>query len=76
MKRMKWILLSVLSVLLATSCTTVYDNYGRPQTVVDPGAAAIGIAAAGVIGYAIGNNNNYHHNYYRPHYYRPRYHCY
>lgn len=55
---------------------TTYDAYGRPVQSVDPAAAAVGIAAAGVAGYAIGNNNNnkndhhYHHRgYYRRGYY-------
>jgi len=73
---MKSILLkaaALLAVLAGTSCMTTYDAYGRPVQTVDPGAAAIGIAAAGIAGYAIGHNHNHHHHY-RP-YYSP-YHCY
>jgi hypothetical protein len=47
--------------LIATfgvSCSTAYDAYGRPISVVDPGMAALGVAAAGIAGYAIANNNN------------------
>lgn len=44
--------------------------------VVDPALAVAGVAAAGLIGYAIGNNHN-HSNYYGPGYgagyYRPAY---
>jgi hypothetical protein len=41
---------------------------------VDPGLAIAGAAAAGVLGYAIGNNHGYnHHHYYGPRYYGPRY---
>lgn len=39
------------------SCMTTYDSYGRPVQTVDPGAAAVGVLAAGAIGYAIGQNN-------------------
>jgi hypothetical protein len=55
---------------------TTYDAYGRPVQSVDPGLAVAGIAAAGLVGYAIANDNNHHHNgnygggYYGP----PRYH--
>lgn len=45
-----------------TSCTTTYDAYGRPQQSVDPGMAVAGVAAAGVLGYALGNSNDNHHH--------------
>jgi len=55
-----------------TSCMTTYDAYGRPVQSVDPGMAVAGAAAAGLVGYAIANNNNYYHGgYYHPH---PYYH--
>ena len=39
---------------------------------VDPGLAIAGVAAAGLLGYAIGNNHGYHDHYYHgPAYYRP-----
>ncbi len=44
--------------------------------VVDPAVAIAGVAAAGLIGYAIGNNNNYPRYYgpaYGGGYYRPAY---
>lgn len=75
----------VAGMLLAgTSCTTTYDQSGRPVQSVDPGAAVAGAAAVGILGYAIGNNNRSHRNsgyrndygYRRPHYgphYGPRY---
>ena len=55
------------------SCMTTYDAYGRPVQSVDPGAAAVGIAAAGVLGYALANdhNNHYYHGHYHGGYYRP-----
>jgi hypothetical protein len=49
---------------------TTYDSAGRPVQSVDPGLAIAGVAAAGLAGYAIANNNrsHYHHGggYYRP----------
>lgn len=60
------------------SCMTTYDAYGRPVQSVDPGAAAVGMAAAGVLGYALANDHNhhsghYHGGYHRPYGYRPYY---
>ena len=49
---MKSLLLKVTALLVAfagTSCMTTYDAYGRPVQTVDPGAAALGIAA-GMVG--------------------------
>lgn len=47
----------------------------RPRYVgVDPGLVIAGVAAAGLLGYAIGNNHGYHGAYYGPMYYGPR--CY
>ncbi|WP_193210734.1 hypothetical protein [Luteolibacter marinus] len=65
---------AVLVALAGCSCMTTYDAYGRPVQTVDPGAAAVGIAAAGLVGYAIGQNNDHHHyhgGYYRRPYYGP-----
>lgn len=56
------LVLSGALVVSGTSCTTTYDYYGRPVQSVDPGMAAAGIAAAGLIGYAIGQHNDHHHN--------------
>jgi hypothetical protein len=53
--------LACLLMATAASCTTAYDAYGRPRTVVEPGAAALGVAAAGLAGYALANNNDRHH---------------
>lgn len=57
---------------LATSCTTTYDAYGRPVQSVDPALAVAGIAAAGLVGYALAdsNDNDHYHYHYRP-YHRP-----
>ena len=49
--------------VFATGCATTYDAYGNPQQTVDPGVAVAGVVAAGLIGYAIADNNN--DNYYR-----------
>ncbi len=59
-----------LLMTTATSCTTTYDANGNPVQSVDPGTAAAGAVAAGVLGYAIANNrnDNYYHGgggYYR-----------
>ena len=35
---------------------TTYDTYGRPQQTVDPGVAIAGVAAAGLVGYALAND--------------------
>lgn len=71
---MKSLLIKVTALLVAlagTSCMTTYDAYGRPVQTVDPGAAAVGIAAAGLAGYAIGHHNSHHHHYYAAPYYGP-----
>jgi hypothetical protein len=42
---------------------TTYDAYGRPVQSVDPALAVAGVAAAGIIGYAVASSNdddNYH----------------
>ena len=53
------------ALVMSTSCTTTYDAYGRPQQSVDPALAVAGVAAAGLVGYAIANSNDQHH-YHRP----------
>ncbi len=40
----------------SVSCVTTYDPYGRPVQTVDPAVAVAGVAAAGLIGYAIGDS--------------------
>lgn len=59
----------LVCVSSALSCMTTYDAHGRPVQSVDPGAAAAGVVAAGVVGYAIGNRrdrdrHHYHGGYY------------
>lgn len=60
------------------SCVTTYDAAGRPVQTVDPGVAVAGVAAAGLIGYALGQDNGHHHHHYSGGYhYRPyRPYCY
>jgi hypothetical protein len=48
---------ALLAVLPLASCMTTYDANGRQVQTVDPGAAAVGAVAAGIVGYAIGQNN-------------------
>lgn len=67
---------SVLSVMLvgmgaSVSCMTTYDSAGRPVQSVDPAVAVAGAAAAGLVGYAIANDND-HHRHYRGGYYHRR----
>lgn len=64
--------LSVLVVAIGAGvgCMTTYDSAGRPVQSVDPAVAVAGAAAAGLVGYAIANDNDHHHGYYRP---RPYY---
>ncbi len=38
---------------------------------VDPALAIAGVAAAGILGYAIANNHGHHGHYYGPGYYQP-----
>lgn len=54
-------------VTLSASCTTSYDAYGNQRQSVDPGLALMGVAAAGLVGYALADDNDNHHsrnNYY------------
>lgn len=74
----------MVSALLAVagssvSCVTTYDTTGRPVQTVDPAVAVAGVAAAGLIGYAIGQDHHHHGGYYYGGggYYRPyRPYCY
>jgi hypothetical protein len=62
-------LFAALSLGLGTSCTTMYDSYGRPQEVVTPEGVAVAALAAGVLGYAIGDNQNSRGHYHGGHRY-------
>ncbi len=67
MKRILTLLVVGAFAFSSTNCTTTYDAYGNPRQSVDPGAAVAGAAAAGILGYAIANNNN-DKKYYRNNY--------
>jgi hypothetical protein len=60
------LILAALMTTLGVSCTTAYDAYGRPHAVVEPGAALLGVAAAGLIGYTLASDNH-HGGHYRGH---------
>jgi hypothetical protein len=76
---LRWTAVTLLVACVASSvsCMTTYDTYGRPVQTVDPGLAVAGVAAAGLIGYAVANNNNdncnYRGGYYGGGYYRRAY---
>lgn len=72
MNLIRWVAAGLLAVMGA-SCTTAYDAYGRPQAVVDPGVAVLGVAAAGLAGYALANRNDRRHYGGRSYNYRPSY---
>jgi hypothetical protein len=56
-----WLTASASLVLaLGSSCTTTYDAYGRPVQSVDPALAVAGIAAAGLLGYALAEGDDDH----------------
>ena len=50
--------LLALASLAMPSCMTTYDYYGNPVQTVDPSVAVAGVAAAGVLGYALANDHN------------------
>lgn len=54
--------LAVLMVTVGASCTTAYDAYGRPRTVVEPGAAILGAAAVGLLAYGLASSDDDHYH--------------
>jgi hypothetical protein len=48
-------------IVSSVSCMTTYDSYGRPVQSVDPALAVAGVAAAGLLGYAVANNHSDHY---------------
>ena len=52
--------LSALLVCIGSSvsCMTSYDAYGNQRQSVDPGVALVGVAAAGLVGYALANDHD------------------
>lgn len=61
----------LFAVGASLSCMTTYDSAGRPVQSVDPAVAVAGAAAAGLVGYALANDNDGHHHYHHGGYYRP-----
>jgi hypothetical protein len=59
--RLRVFSLPLALALANSSCVTTYDPYGRPVQTVDPAVAVAGVAAAGLIGYAIGDSRGHHH---------------
>lgn len=57
-------------IVFSPSCATTYDAYGYPVQTVDAGAAAAGIVAAGLLGYALANRYDNHPYHYRARPYR------
>jgi homoserine acetyltransferase len=51
----------LVAIGASVGCMTTYDSAGRPVQSVDPAVAVAGAAAAGLVGYAIANDNNHHH---------------
>lgn len=66
--------LTIAAIGSSVSCMTTYDAAGRPVQSVDPGVAVAGAAAAGLLGYALANDNNDHHHYHHGYYGPPRRH--
>jgi hypothetical protein len=67
-------LLAALMLTMGVGCSTVYDPYGYPHTVVEPEGAILGAAAAGLIGYGLGRSydhgyHHHHHHGYHGYYY-------
>lgn len=56
-------------VTLSTSCYTTYDSYGNARQSVDPGVALMGVAAAGLVGYALADDNDNNSHYSQNNYY-------
>jgi hypothetical protein len=61
----------LLAIGSSLSCMTTYDSAGRPVQSVDPAVAVAGAAAAGLVGYAIANDDGGHHHYHHGGYHRP-----
>jgi hypothetical protein len=56
-KTLQRLLFAVLLLSVVSSCTTAYDEYGRPIQVVEPGTAALGATAAGLLAYGLANHH-------------------
>jgi hypothetical protein len=56
------LILAVSLMAVGASCATVYDPYGRPHTMVEPGAAILGAAAVGLLAYGLASDGGGHHH--------------
>jgi hypothetical protein len=60
---LKRLLLAVSMAVMGVSCSTVYDSYGRPHTVVEPEGAILGAAAVGLLAYGLASSNDCDYGY-------------
>jgi hypothetical protein len=74
--RLPVIALLIACIASSVSCMTTYDAYGRPVQSVDPALAVAGVAAAGLIGYAVANNQSHGYCGGGGYYYRSYHPCY
>lgn len=58
------LILTATWVGTSVSCMITYDSAGRPVQSVDPGIAVAGVAAAGLLGYALADGHGHGHGYY------------
>lgn len=81
LRTLRLLALGLAAALGLSSCMTTYDAHGRPVQSVDPGMAAAGAVAAGVLGYAVAQDRNrgrsharhhHHHAHHSHHHYRPQ----
>jgi len=55
------------AMVVMTSCTTMYDSSGRPVDVLTPEGAALAVVAAGVVGYALADEEPHGRRVHRRH---------
>ena len=53
------LMIAAIAAALSTSCTTMYDSSGQPVDVLTPGGAALAVVAAGVVGYALADEETH-----------------
>lgn len=56
-RRVLFGLMAIALLLGSVSCTTTYDNYGRPKQKVDPVKVAVGALVVGALAVAIKNTD-------------------
>ncbi len=57
----------VVAMAVTASCTTMYDSSGRPVDVLTPEGAALAVVAAGVVGYALADEEPHGRRVHRRH---------